>query len=158
MSSAQSTSGEPERGESEEERLVGAYRLIEFRDIADDGEVRHPLGKDPIGFITYTPERYMLAVLTAAGREPFADGDILRGTDAERVRAFATSSAYAGRWHIEDGMVVHHLEAATFPNWVGTIQRRPYELGADELVLFPPRLLMDGKMRRSELRWQRLRR
>lgn len=142
--------------EAEEDRLVGSYRLKTFRDIADDGEVREPLGPDPVGFILYSAERWMTCVLTSAGREPFAAGDILSGTDEERVRAFSTSSGYAGRWSIEDGHVVHHLVAATFPNWVGTVQRRPYELVADELRLFPPRMLMDGKTRRSEVFWGRL--
>jgi hypothetical protein len=142
--------------ESEEERLVGSYRLRSFRDIADDGEVREPLGARPVGFILYSPERYMTAVLMAADRPNFGAGDILSGTDAERVQAFATASGYAGRWHIEDGHVVHHLEAATFPNWTGSVQRRPYEIEGDELRLFPPRLLMDGKMRRSEVFFRRL--
>ena len=141
---------------TEEDRLVGSYRLRVFRDIADDGEVRMPLGADPVGFILYSAERYMTAVLMASGRPNFGAGDILRGTDEERVAAFATSSGYAGRWEIDDGHVVHHLEAATFPNWVGTVQRRPYELVGDELRLFPPRMLMDGKMRRSEVVWDRL--
>ena len=141
---------------ADEDRLVGSYRLKTFRDIADDGEIREPLGADPVGFILYSSERWMTCVLTAAGRPKFAGGDILSGTDAERVAAFATSSGYAGRWYIEDGHVVHHLEAATFPNWVGTVQRRPYEFADDELRLFPPRMLMNGKMRRSEVFWDRL--
>ena len=36
---------------TDEERLVGSYRLRTFRDIADDGEVREPLGPDPVGYI-----------------------------------------------------------------------------------------------------------
>jgi hypothetical protein len=141
---------------ADEERLIGSYRLLQFRDIADDGEVREPLGAEPIGFITYTPERLMTAVLMAADRPNFAVGDVLTGTDEERIRAFSTASAYAGRWSIEDGAVVHRLEAGTFPNWTGTEQRRPFELAGDELRLYPPRLLMDGKMRRSELVWRRV--
>jgi hypothetical protein len=141
---------------ADEERLVGSYRLLEFRDIADDGEVREPLGAQPVGFITYSPERLMTAVLMAADRPNFAVGDILTGSDEERIRAFSTASAYAGRWSIEAGVVVHRLEAGTFPNWTGTVQRREFELVGDELRLFPPRLLMDGKMRRSELTWRRV--
>jgi len=141
---------------AEEHRLVGSYRLKVFRDIADDGEVRTPLGPDPVGFILYSAERYMTAVLMARDRPNFGAGDILSGTDEERVAAFATASGYAGRWEVDDGHVVHHLEAATFPNWVGTVQRRPYELVGDELRLFPPRMLMDGKTRRSEVLWERL--
>lgn len=142
----------------EEDRLVGSYRLRVFRDIADDGEVREPLGAHPVGFILYSAERWMTAVLMAADRPNFAEGDILAGTDDERSRAFATASGYAGRWSIEDGHVVHRLEAATFPNWVGTEQRRPYEIDGHELRLYPPRLLMNGKLRRSELFWERLER
>jgi hypothetical protein len=154
---AGATPGAPRAELSAEERaLIGTYRLQEFRDIADDGEIRHPLGVDPVGFITYTAERYMLAILTAANRTPFAGGDIMSGTDEERVQAFASASAYAGSWYIDDGEVVHHLDTGTFPNWAGTVQRRPFELRGDELMLYPPRLLMAGKMRRSELRWQRL--
>jgi hypothetical protein len=141
---------------ADEERLFGSYQLLTFRDIADDGEVREPLGPAPIGFIIYSPERRMSCVLMAADRPNFSEGDILAGSDEERIAAFASASAYAGRWHIEDGMVVHHLEAATFPNWVGTEQRRPFAFEGDELHLFPPRLLMNGKMRRSEVFWKRL--
>ena len=140
----------------EEAALVGSYRLASFRDIADDGEVREPLGPDAIGLIIYSAERCISAVLMRSDRPNFAEGDILGGSDAERIAAFGTVSAYAGRWTIEEAHVVHRLEAATFPNWTGTVQRRPYELEGDRLLLLPPRLLMDGKMRRSELVWERV--
>ena len=52
--------------------------------------------------------------------------------------------------------MVHELEAATFPNWTGTVQRRPYRIDGDMLTLYPPHLLLDGKLRRSELSWRRL--
>lgn len=145
-----------DRQTSEEDRLVGSYRLDVFRDIAEDGEVREPLGPHPVGFILYSAERWMSAVLMKADRPNFGAGDILAGTDEERVAAFATASGYAGRWEIVDGHVVHHLEAATFPNWVGTVQRRPYEIDGNALRLYPPPLLMNGKMRRSEVFWTRL--
>ena len=40
---------------SDEERLIGTYRLVDFRDIADDGEVRHPLGPDAVGLTMWVP-------------------------------------------------------------------------------------------------------
>ena len=136
--------------------LVGTYRLCTFRDIADDGEVREPLGPEPSGLIIYSGTGWMSAVLSTSDREPFAAGDILEASDDERVRAFATSSGYAGRWSIENDEVVHQLTVATFPNWVGTTQRRRFALTDGELWLYPPRLLMNGKMRRSELMWERM--
>lgn len=145
--------GEVERQSS---ALAGAYRLRSFEDIADDGEVRQPLGSEPNGLIIYDRSGWMSAVLSTSDRPAFAEDDILEGSDDERVRAFSTSSGFAGRWSIEDGEVIHQLTVATFPNWVGTTQRRRYDLVDGELWLHPPRLLMNGKMRRSELRWERL--
>src|SRR5437879_7032976 len=120
---------------AEERALVGSYGLLSFQDIADDGEIREPLGLNPVGFIVYSAERCISAVIMRAGRPNFVDGDILGGSDAERVAAFGSASAYAGRWAIEDGQVVHRLEATTFPNWTGTEQRRTYELVGDRLRL-----------------------
>lgn len=144
------------RDRDAENRLVGTYRLCSFRDIADDGEVREPLGAAPSGVIIYSGEGWMSAVLARADRPNFAAGDILSGSDEERLQAFSTSSGYGGQWSIEEGEVVHELVVATFPNWVGTTQRRPFEFRDGQLWLFPPRLLMNGKMRRSELLWDRM--
>ena len=67
---------------AEERLLVGSYRLLSFQDIADDGEVRDPLGPEPVGFIIYSPERCISAVLMRAGRPSFAESSASRMTRA----------------------------------------------------------------------------
>ncbi|MGA8371411.1 MAG: lipocalin-like domain-containing protein [Acidimicrobiales bacterium] len=138
-------------------RLVGTYRLVSMEHYADDGEVGRPFGDAPEGFITYTPEGYMLAILSRPDRAPFVDGDILGGSEAEQAAAFLSASSFAGRYEVRDNQVVHHLEAATFPNWKGTTQARDFELTDAHLTLFPPKLLMEGKLRRSRVHFERLR-
>jgi hypothetical protein len=136
--------------------LVGTYRLVSVEHHADDGEVGHPFGLRPQGYIFYSPQGCMSATLMRGDRVPFAAGDILAASDAERIEAFSSSSAYAGRYELIGGQIVHHLEVTTFPNWTGTDQVRDFEVSATELTLYPPRMLMEGKMRRGRVHFERV--
>jgi hypothetical protein len=147
----------PVNAVSIEDRLVGTYRVLAMEHYTDDGEVGRPFGDDPQGIIVYTAEHYMTAVLMKAGRPPFAAGDVLAGTDAERAEAFATANAFAGRWELVGEEIVHHLEVTTFPNWVGTRQHRRFDLTATHLTLYPPSMLMEGKLRHARVECVRIR-
>jgi hypothetical protein len=129
---------------------------LSFENYADDGEVARPFGEHPRGFIIYTADGYMSAIMMSADRPNFAAGDILGGNDDEKLAAFATSSAYAGRWEIVDGQIIHHLEVTTYPNWTGTDQPRDFELTDTHFTLFPPRMIMNGKIRHGRVHWERL--
>ena len=139
-----------------EQRLVGTYRVLAMEHYTDDGEVGRPFGDDPRGIIVYTAEHYMTAVLMRPDRPAFAAGDVLSGTDAERAAAFATANAFAGRWELEGDEIVHRLEVTTFPNWVGTQQRRRFDLTETHLTLYPQSMLMEGKLRRARVHCVRL--
>jgi hypothetical protein len=139
-----------------DERLVGTYRLLSMEHYADDGEVGRPFGDNPRGFIIYTAEHYMSAILMRSDRPNFPEGDILAATDAQRVDAFATSSAYAGRWEIVGDQIIHHLEATTYPNWTDTDQPRNFELTDTHFTLFPPKMLMQGKIRHGRVHFERI--
>jgi Lipocalin-like domain len=140
-----------------EDRLVGTYRVLAIEHYADDGEVGRPFGDDPRGVIVYTAQHYMTAVLMRSARPPFGAGDVLGGTDAERAAAFATANAFAGPWElVDDETIVHHLEVTTYPNWVGTQQRRRFELTDSHLTLYPPSMLMEGKVRHARVWCERV--
>jgi len=140
----------------EANRLVGTYRVIAVEHYSEDGEVGHPFGESPDGFITYTPEGYMMAILSRSDRVPFASNDILGGSQDEQLAAFQSASSFAGRYEIQNNQVVHYLEAATFPNWKGTVQPRDFDITDSHLTLFPPKLLMEGKLRKSRVHCRRL--
>ena len=137
-------------------RLIGSWRLLDVEHIDDDGEVGRPFGESPQGLLIYTPEGTMSATLMHSGRPNFAAADILAASDAERIAAFASASAFAGRYEIVGEEICHHLEIATYPNWTGTDQLRRFELTDTHLTLYPPRMRMEGKTRRAEVRWERL--
>lgn len=51
--------------------LVGTWRLVSFEIRDEDGRVTHPLGRDAVGFITYTPDRHMSVQFGQADRAPW---------------------------------------------------------------------------------------
>ena len=136
--------------------LVGTYRVLTMEHYSADGSIGRPFGDAPEGFITYTPEGYMMALLSRSDRVPFVDGDILGGSQEEQVTAFLTASSFAGRYEVKDGQVYHYLEAVSFPNWKGTTQARDFELTETHLRLYPPPLLMEGQLRTSRVECARL--
>ena len=141
---------------SVEDELVGTYRLLSFENFAEDGEVGRPFGEHPTGMIIYTPERYMSAIMMRTDRPAFSAGDILGGTDAEKLEAFATSSAYSGQWEIVGDQIIHHLLCTTYPNWTGTDQPRNFDLTATTFTLYPPPMLMQGRIRHGKVHFERI--
>ena len=135
--------------------LVGAWRLVSWEDRGEDGEVSHPYGRDPVGYIMYTPDGYMSVIITTANRPTFQVDDILVGSVEERAAAAATCVSYCGSYEVRDGKVIHHVEASLFPNWVGTAQERFYTFEGDRLTLSTGPMLMGGSERRAYLTWER---
>lgn len=101
--------------------LVGTWKLISATDITDKGQViMNPYGLNPTGFITYTAEGRMMAIITNGGRKPLSVPDEVSAPAEERAEAFATMVAYAGRYTLSGDKVIHHAEVATVQNWVGS--------------------------------------
>lgn len=140
--------------------LVGSWRLRRWVARAADGSESLPMGEAPEGLLVYSGEGTMVGIMGPADRPRFASDDVTGGTDEERARAFATFVAYGGGYVIEGTSVVHTVERSLFPNWIGTSQRREWELdgSGDRLMLTSPPLLLGGQVRVQSLTWQRVRR
>ncbi|MDQ3553390.1 MAG: lipocalin-like domain-containing protein [Chloroflexota bacterium] len=140
--------------------LVGSWRLVRWVALADDGAESLPMGEAPEGLLVYSGDGTMVGLMGPAGRPRFASDDVTGGTDAERARAFATFIAYGGRYEFEGDTVRHEVETSLFPNWIGTVQQRRWELGEDGrlLTLTSPPLSLGGMVRVQRLTWERVRR
>lgn len=136
--------------------LVGAWRLMSWENRAEDGQISHPMGSNPVGYLIYTPDSAFSVMISRQGRRSFDVGDLLGGTVAEKVHAVESFVAYGGRYTLEGDRVTHHVELSLFPNWVGTDQQRMVELTGDQLVLSAGPLLLAGKEQTARLVWARL--
>lgn len=142
-----------------EESVVGVWKLVSYTAVdADTGAVIKPFGDSPRGFIFYTAGGRMSALLTAGDRKRFTAGNRVNAPMEERAEAFATSSSYAGTYTLEGDRVIHHVEAATNPDWVGGDQLRYPKIEGNRLVITTPPLPTrpDGKLRVSTLIWERV--
>jgi lipocalin-like protein len=137
--------------------IVGNWQLLSMTaEDPETGAVTKPWGEHPTGSLTYTPGGRMSAILTSQSRRP-ASGSAASPTE-EGAWAYWTSAAYAGTYSLNADSVVHHVEVAANPAWVGTDQVRALKLEGALLTLKTPPLagLPDGKKRIFTLVWKRV--
>jgi hypothetical protein len=103
--------------------LVGTWKLVSATETTKKGEVRS-FGQNPAGFITYTADNRVMLIITNGGRKPLSNPDYITAPIVERAEAFATMTAYAGRYTLNGDKVIHHIEVCSMPNAVNTDQVR----------------------------------
>ncbi len=138
--------------------LVGTWKLESATITTDKGEVRNSWGAHPIGFLTYTEDGRMSAILTLDDRKPLSVSDFISAPASERAEAFASMTAYAGRYTFTGKEVIHHVQAASMPNDVGNDLKRSVTLDGDRLVLLVANPYLRGgiMVRSQELIWKRV--
>jgi hypothetical protein len=139
--------------------LVGSWRLQRWAAIVEDGTESLPMGDAPDGLLIYAADRSMVAAFGWGDRPRFDSDDVTGGTVDERARAFSTYVAYGGRYEIDGDTVHHRVETSLFPNWVGTVQRRRWEVDETgrRLTLTSPPVSLGGATRIQRLTWERAR-
>ena len=135
--------------------LHGTWRLREWRRVAQDGSVSHPLGSDPEGLLVYTPDGRMIVQMMAADRPELDSPDPLKGDIGVRAELYSTCLAYFGTYEVRDDSVVHHVEASLYPGWSGAEQVRPFTLSGDELTLRTPPMTGANAGTVNEIVWVR---
>jgi hypothetical protein len=134
-------------GASARKKFIGVWKLIrgESKDEVT-GDVRYPWGTKPVGRLVYDDAGRVFAQLMNPGRRSVG-GMTNRGAavaietaSAEDMREMLTGfNAYFGTFDVDepDRTVIHHLQSALIPSWVGTDQRRKYEFsGSNQLIMF----------------------
>ena len=118
-------------------KLVGSWKLISFHSQDSSGRIAYPFGKDARGRLIYEPDGRMAVQLMDSNRPRFRSDDPLATSEAELRAAFGGYAAYYGTYSAnqDEQTIVHHIEAALLPNWVGTDERRHFEFDGKLLTL-----------------------
>ena len=139
------------------QRLPGTWKLLTASSFSAAGDTnRAPYGPAPNGFVTYTADQRVAVIITHSDRKPLSVVDRAGAPAAERADAFATLIAYAGRYRLSGDSVIHHVEAGSVQNWVGTDLVRRVSFRGDQLVLRSPPTALAGQVRTYELVWERV--
>ena len=138
--------------------LVGTWKLVSATDTTDTGEVKDAYGRNPMGFLTYTADGRMMAIITNGGRKPLSVPDWVSAPVEERAEAFATLVAYVGCYTFTGDKVIHHVEISWMQNTVNTDQVRfIVKLEGNRVTLQVPPILKGGvRLANQELVWERM--
>ena len=131
-------------------RLAGVWQVntveLEYQASAVK---EYPRGKSPTGFLIFTPDGRVTALLTNEGRKAPA-------TDQDRSDLFNTMVAYSGKYRIEGDKWIAKVDVAWNPALLGTEQARTFRFVGERLQEITPWVPRgDRGMARSTLTWER---
>jgi hypothetical protein len=134
-------------------QIQGSWRLVSYDvEVQATGEKFPPMGKNPTGYVIFTPEARVWFVLTGDGRKPGK-------TAEEKAALLSTLVAYTGTYRVENGTWITSVEVAWDPAWVGTEQKRAFKVEGDRLQVLTPWRVMpnwaDKGMTRSIITFER---
>ena len=125
----------------ERDRFIGTWRLVSWEIREPGGAVRHPFGKNTVGYLIYTADGHMSAEIMDPDRRQ-SDPDFPLETaaaqtlpEADRARAYDTYLSYCGTYTVEADRVVHHVKAGLIPSWTGSNQPRPCRFEGGRLII-----------------------
>lgn len=115
--------------------LVGTWTLAAADVQHPDGSRARDYGAAPKGLLLIDAQGHYSLQIFKAERPQFASGDKGTGTPAEYKAAVMGSSTHFGTISVDPagGILIFHIQNASFPNWEGEQQKRSYELKGGEL-------------------------
>jgi len=137
-------------------RLVGTWTLVSaVREEIPSGVRTDMFGPIPRGFINYSPDGRMIALITRRDRSAPADG---RATAAEAEALFRSMLSYAGTYAVGDGVVTHHVDISWNESYSGGAQQRHFAFEGDRLILSTPQSHdpIDGRLSVRRMTWERV--
>jgi hypothetical protein len=134
------------------DRLVGTWKLISALSTTSAGEHGEPYGQNPAGFLTYTDDGRVTALISYSGRKPLSVG----ARPEEQAEAFKTFLAYAGTFTLSGDKVTHSIEVSSIQNYVDRELVRTVKFEGDQITLVTPPTPVNGKVQTIELIWERL--
>ena len=137
-------------------RLIGTWTLLSaVREEIPSGERTHFLGAQPRGYLTYSPEGRMLALITHTDRKAPAGP---RASPAEAEALFRSMVSYGGTFTVAGEVVTHHVDISWNQSFTGGDQKRHFTLDGDRLILSTPQSPdpVDGKLSVRRMTWTRV--
>jgi len=137
-----------------EQQLLGVWKLeSQYTEFKATGEKKNVFGERPNGYLIFTPQKRMMALLTAEGRKT-------PGTDEDRLAAFRSMIAYSGIYRVEGDQWVTKVDVAWNETYTGTDQMRAFKVEGDKLTVIsmwqPNPNLPGNPETRAVLVWSRV--
>jgi hypothetical protein len=138
------------------DELYGTWKLVSFHQVLPTGEKAEVFGKAPKGFISYSRDGRMYAILAKDERPK--PSDMAKASNEERVELFNSMAAYAGTFTFDGKTVVHYVDISWNESWTGTKQVRHASFKDGKLTLRtdPIPSGVDGRTLMLVLEWEKV--
>jgi hypothetical protein len=119
------------------EQLIGTWVAVSVVATRPDGTKINSFGPDVKGMQIFDSNGRVVIVLMRADLPKFASNSRDTGTGEENRAVVQGSSTLFGTYTVDEAAkaVSIQIEAATFPNWTGTIQNRSVTISGDDLTV-----------------------
>ena len=135
--------------------LIGHWRLVSFQEQASDGSWFDALGAGAKGSISYWQSGHMQVLIGALDRPRFR-GEWSAIPDRDKAACLDHMVAYAGRFTLTAGRLLHHVDVCWIPNWEGRDLVRLPSFPVPGQLLLRTEAATDGRPKpMQEVLWQR---
>jgi len=133
-------------------KIVGTWKIVSQEwEIQATGERQPSMGKNPTGYLIFTTEGRMMALITGEGRNP-------PKTDQDRANLLTSMVGYTGMYTLEGDKLIYKVEVAWHPARVGTEQVRFCKFDGARLHItsdWMPSTGVSSQMGRTIITWER---
>ena len=119
-------------GQSLKEQIIGTWRLVSIYN-EEKGVKTHNFGEKPVGLLMFDRSGNVMNFLSKPGIPKFAVSNRLKGTDAEYRGAMQSLISGFGTYSVEGDTATITWVASSYPNRVGTTEKRTYKIVGDEM-------------------------
>ena len=114
-------------------KLVGTWKLVSFEVVWQaTGERELPFGKNPTGYLIFTPQGRMMVLLTAEGRKVARQAV---QTDQDRADLYKSMFAYTATYRVEGEKIISKFDVAHTPDWIGCEVMQLFKIDGDRLQI-----------------------
>jgi hypothetical protein len=108
------------------EQLVGTWTLVSSDQVRSDGSTLKQFGANPKGINVFDANDRFFLMIASADNSKIVSNDPSRTNSEEGGGLIVESIAYYGTYSVDETekVAMLHVEASTFPNQVGTDQKR----------------------------------
>jgi len=137
--------------------IAGTYALVLVDNLLADGSRIHLYGDNPHGTLMLDNHGNYVLQIESEGRPRFKSGDKSKGTDEENRFAVQGSNAHFGTYSVdtEKHTITFFIKYASFPNWEGTKQVRPFVFDGRVFKYTVPAPTTGGAVT-GEVEWKRI--
>jgi hypothetical protein len=137
------------------EQLVGTWRLLIDDEVRPDGSKNPIFGPNPNGIVIFDAGGHYALELARTGNPKFKSNNRTQGTPDENKAVVGGTLAHFGAYSLDEASktLTFRIEASSFPNWEGTVQKREITLNGDDLKWITPQASGGGT---AELYWRRI--